>query len=98
MEANFKHSFGHRTFCTGGSLIYILPTYFPFFQELNNVCEPVVTQPKPKVDSPKDENPLSEQSDYKTEDMGEDDKNSEMPQQNGECHPSDQNTINMDLD
>lgn len=31
--------------------------------------------------------------------MGEeDDKNSEMPQQNGECHPSDQNTISMDLD
>ncbi|XP_053826745.1 heat shock protein 105 kDa isoform X2 [Vidua macroura] len=67
-------------------------------QELNNVCEPVVTQPKPKVDSPKEENPLSEQSDYKTEDMGEDDKNSEMPQQNGECHPSDRNAINMDLD
>nr|XP_012425102.4 heat shock protein 105 kDa isoform X1 [Taeniopygia guttata] len=67
-------------------------------QELNNVCEPVVTQPKPKVDSPKEENPLNGQSDYKTEDMGEDDKNSEMPQQNGECHPSDQNTINMDLD
>ncbi|XP_059348917.1 heat shock protein 105 kDa isoform X2 [Ammospiza nelsoni] len=66
-------------------------------QELNNVCEPVVTQPKPKVDSPKEENPLSEQSDYKSEDMG-DDKNSEMPQQNGECHPNDQNTINMDLD
>ncbi|XP_076220412.1 heat shock protein 105 kDa isoform X2 [Aptenodytes patagonicus] len=67
-------------------------------QELNNVCEPVVTQPKPKVDSPKEENPLNEQSDYKTEEMGEDDKNSEMPQQNGECHPSDQNTISMDLD
>ncbi|XP_061849452.1 heat shock protein 105 kDa isoform X3 [Colius striatus] len=67
-------------------------------QELSNVCEPVVTQPKPKVDSPKEENPLNERSDYKTEDMGEDDKNSEMPQQNGECHPSDQNTINMDLD
>ncbi|XP_050760718.1 heat shock protein 105 kDa isoform X3 [Gymnogyps californianus] len=67
-------------------------------QELNNVCEPVVTQPKPKVDSPKEENPLNEQSDYKTEDMGEDEKNSEMPQQNGECHPSDQNTISMDLD
>ncbi|XP_053791188.1 heat shock protein 105 kDa isoform X2 [Vidua chalybeata] len=67
-------------------------------QELNNVCEPVVTQPKPKVDSPKEENPLSEQSDYKTEDMGEDDKNSEMPQQNGECHPSDRNAVNMDLD
>ncbi|XP_064501556.1 heat shock protein 105 kDa isoform X1 [Pseudopipra pipra] len=67
-------------------------------QELNNVCEPIVTQPKPKVDSPKEENPLNERSDYKTEDMGEDDKNSEMPQQNGECHPSDQNTINMDLD
>nr|XP_010300154.1 PREDICTED: heat shock protein 105 kDa isoform X2 [Balearica regulorum gibbericeps] len=67
-------------------------------QELNNVCEPVVTQPKPKVDSPKEENPLNERSDYKTEDMGEDDKNSEMPQQNGECHPSDQNTVSMDLD
>ncbi|XP_027740374.1 heat shock protein 105 kDa isoform X2 [Empidonax traillii] len=67
-------------------------------QELNNVCEPVVTQPKPKVDSPKEENPLNERSDYKTEDIGEDDKNSEMPQQNGECHPNDQNTINMDLD
>ncbi|XP_053941805.1 heat shock protein 105 kDa isoform X2 [Cuculus canorus] len=67
-------------------------------QELNNVCEPVVTQPKPKVDSPKEETPLNERSDYKTEDMGEDDKNSEMPQQNGECHPSDQNTVSMDLD
>ncbi|NXN47236.1 HS105 protein, partial [Rhinoptilus africanus] len=67
-------------------------------QELNNVCDPVVTQPKPKVDSPKEENPLNERSDYKTEDMGEDDKNPEMPQQNGECHPSDQNTISMDLD
>ncbi|XP_009875097.1 PREDICTED: heat shock protein 105 kDa isoform X2 [Apaloderma vittatum] len=67
-------------------------------QELNNVCEPVVTQPKPKVDSPKEENPLNERDDYKTEDIGEDDKNSEMPQQNGECHPGDQNTINMDLD
>ncbi|XP_074906739.1 heat shock protein 105 kDa isoform X2 [Buteo buteo] len=67
-------------------------------QELNNVCEPVVTQPKPKVDSPKEENPLNERSDFKPEDMGEDEKNSEMPQQNGECHPSDQNTISMDLD
>ncbi|XP_064907369.1 heat shock protein 105 kDa isoform X3 [Columba livia] len=67
-------------------------------QELINVCEPVVTQPKPKVDSPKEENPLHERADYKTEDMGEDDKSSEMPQQNGECHPSDQNTISMDLD
>lgn len=67
-------------------------------QELNNVCEPIVTQPKPKVDSPKEENPLNEQGDYKTEDMGEDDKNSDMPQQNGECHPGDQNTVNMDLD
>uniref|UniRef100_A0A8C3JUI2 Heat shock protein 105 kDa n=1 Tax=Calidris pygmaea TaxID=425635 RepID=A0A8C3JUI2_9CHAR len=67
-------------------------------QELNNVCEPVVTQPKPKVDSPKEENPLNERGDYKTEDMGEDDKNSEMPQQNGECHPSDQNPVSMDLD
>ncbi|XP_065483169.1 heat shock protein 105 kDa isoform X2 [Caloenas nicobarica] len=67
-------------------------------QELINVCEPVVTQPKPKVDSPKEENPLYERGDYKTEDMGEDDKTSEMPQQNGECHPSDQNTISMDLD
>ncbi|XP_074017969.1 heat shock protein 105 kDa isoform X2 [Numenius arquata] len=67
-------------------------------QELNNVCEPVVTQPKPKVDSPKEENPLNERGDYKTEDMGEDDKNSEMPQQNGECHPSDENPVSMDLD
>uniref|UniRef100_A0A8B9MPV6 Heat shock protein 105 kDa n=1 Tax=Accipiter nisus TaxID=211598 RepID=A0A8B9MPV6_9AVES len=67
-------------------------------QELNNVCEPVVTQPKPKVDSPKEENPLNERSDFKPEDMGEDEKNSEMPQQNGECHPGDQNPISMDLD
>ncbi|XP_067999278.1 heat shock protein 105 kDa isoform X2 [Melanerpes formicivorus] len=67
-------------------------------QELNNVCEPVVTQPKPKVDSPKEENPLNERSDYKTEEMGEDNKTADMPQQNGECHPNDQNTINMDLD
>ncbi|KAM6386632.1 heat shock protein 105 kDa isoform 7-T9 [Alca torda] len=64
-------------------------------QELNNLCEPVVTQPKPKVDSPKEENPLNERSDYKTEDMGEDDKNSEMPQQNELYTPENLETSQM---
>ncbi|XP_019385660.1 PREDICTED: heat shock protein 105 kDa [Crocodylus porosus] len=66
-------------------------------KELTNICEPIVTQPKPKVDSPKEENPLNGPGDFKTEEL-EEDKNAEIPQQNGECHPSDQTTTSMDLD
>lgn len=99
LKQHFRHGTLHASEADL-SLLSVLTTSFSpsLFQELNNVCEPIVTQPKPKVDSPKEENPLNEQGDYKTEDMGEDDKNSDMPQQNGECHPGDQNTVNMDLD
>uniref|UniRef100_A0A803TFQ1 Heat shock protein 105 kDa n=1 Tax=Anolis carolinensis TaxID=28377 RepID=A0A803TFQ1_ANOCA len=65
-------------------------------RELYSVCEPIVTQPKPKVDSPKQEEPMDTTSGYKNEDAEEDIKNVETPQQNGECHMN-ENPANMDL-
>ncbi|KAF7250927.1 hypothetical protein EYD10_03493 [Varanus komodoensis] len=54
--------------------------------ELQNVCEPIVNQPKPKVDSPKREESLDSPSIYKHEDLEEEIKNIETAQQNGDCH------------
>ncbi|XP_074842243.1 heat shock protein 105 kDa [Carettochelys insculpta] len=65
-------------------------------KELHNVCEPIVMQPKPNVDSPKEENPLNGPSFHTNEGMEEDD-NGEIPQQNGDCHPNNKN-MSMDLD
>ncbi|XP_015261018.1 PREDICTED: heat shock protein 105 kDa [Gekko japonicus] len=65
-------------------------------KELHNVCEPIVTQPKPKVDSPKREEPLDVPMTPKNEDI-EEIKNVETAQQNGECHMND-SPVNMDLD
>lgn len=67
-------------------------------KELHNVCEPVVMQPKPNVDSPKEENPLNGPSLNTNEGIEEDKNNAEIPQQNGDCHPNDKNTTSMDLD
>ncbi|KAJ6662283.1 hypothetical protein lerEdw1_012447 [Lerista edwardsae] len=66
-------------------------------RELHNVCEPIVTQPKPKVDSPKWEEPEDPSSIHKNEDIEEEIKNIETAQQNGECH-MDESLVNMDLD
>nr|XP_056714289.1 heat shock protein 105 kDa [Euleptes europaea] len=65
-------------------------------RELHNVCGPIVSQPKPKVDSPKREEPLDVPMTPKTEDI-EEIKNIETAQQNGECHMND-SPVNMDLD
>ena len=69
-------------------------------QELNNTCEPVVTQPKPKIESPKVERtPNGPSTDKKEEDLeGKNNFNAEPPHQNGECYPNEKNSINMDLD
>uniref|UniRef100_A0A2I3GGQ6 Heat shock protein 105 kDa n=1 Tax=Nomascus leucogenys TaxID=61853 RepID=A0A2I3GGQ6_NOMLE len=69
-------------------------------KELNNTCEPVVTQPKPKIESPKlERTPNGPNIDKKEEDL--EDKNNfgaEPPHQNGECYPNEKNSVNMDLD
>lgn len=65
-------------------------------RELYNVCEPIVSQPKPKVDSPKRDEPDDTPSIHKNEDK-EEMKNSETAQQNGECHV-DESPVNMDLE
>uniref|UniRef100_A0A8C8SMC6 Heat shock protein 105 kDa n=1 Tax=Pelusios castaneus TaxID=367368 RepID=A0A8C8SMC6_9SAUR len=65
-------------------------------KELHDVCEPIVMQPKPNVDSPKEENPLNGPTLHSNEGT-EEEKNAEIPQQNGDCHPNDKNT-SMDLD
>ncbi|XP_065259965.1 heat shock protein 105 kDa isoform X3 [Emys orbicularis] len=67
-------------------------------KELHNVCEPIVMQPKPNVDSPKEENPLNGPSLHSNEGIEEDKNNAEIPQQNGGCHQNDKNTTSMDLD
>lgn len=42
------------------------------FQELNNTCEPVVTQPKPKIESPKlERTPNGPNTDKKEDDLDE---------------------------
>uniref|UniRef100_A0A8C3X1C8 Heat shock protein 105 kDa n=1 Tax=Catagonus wagneri TaxID=51154 RepID=A0A8C3X1C8_9CETA len=69
-------------------------------KELNNTCEPVVTQPKPKIESPKlERTPNGPSTDKKEEDLeGKNNFNAEPPHQNGECYPNEKNSINMDLD
>ncbi|XP_062983054.1 heat shock protein 105 kDa [Elgaria multicarinata webbii] len=66
-------------------------------RELHSVCEPIVTQPKPKVDSPKREESLDSPSIHKNEDLEEEIKNIETAQQNGSCHMN-ESPVNMDLD
>ncbi|XP_019574089.1 heat shock protein 105 kDa isoform X2 [Rhinolophus sinicus] len=70
-------------------------------KELNNTCEPVVTQPKPKIESPKlERTPNGPNTDKKEDDLDEG-KNSfgaEPPHQNGDCHPNEKSSVNMDLD
>lgn len=68
-------------------------------KELNSTCEPVVTQPKPKIESPKLERTPNGPSTDKT-DGSADGKSSftaEPPQQNGECYPE-KGPSGMDLD
>ncbi|XP_013371275.1 PREDICTED: heat shock protein 105 kDa isoform X3 [Chinchilla lanigera] len=69
-------------------------------KELNNVCEPVVTQPKPKIESPKlERTPNGPNTDKKEEDLeGKNDFGAEPPHQNGECYPNEKSSVNMDLD
>ncbi|XP_004406697.1 PREDICTED: heat shock protein 105 kDa isoform X4 [Odobenus rosmarus divergens] len=69
-------------------------------KELNNTCEPVVTQPKPKIESPKlERTPNGPTIDKKEEDLeGKENFGAEPPHQNGECYPNEKSSINMDLD
>ncbi|KAM4859791.1 heat shock protein 105 kDa isoform 2-T2 [Thomomys bottae] len=69
-------------------------------KELNNTCEPVVTQPKPKIESPKlERTPNGPNVDKKDDDLeGKDNFGAEPPHQNGECYPNEKSSVNMDLD
>ncbi|XP_040123069.1 heat shock protein 105 kDa isoform X2 [Oryx dammah] len=69
-------------------------------KELNNTCEPVVTQPKPKIESPKlERTPNGPSTEKKEEDLdGKNNFSAEPPHQNGECYPNEKSSINMDLD
>ncbi|KAG3293222.1 hypothetical protein H1C71_014733 [Ictidomys tridecemlineatus] len=69
-------------------------------KELNNACEPVVTQPKPKIESPKlERTPNGPNIDKKEEDLeGKNNFGAEPPYQNGECYPNEKSSVNMDLD
>ncbi|XP_044524214.1 heat shock protein 105 kDa isoform X2 [Gracilinanus agilis] len=68
-------------------------------EELIHVCEPVVTQPKPKVESPKQEKILNGPNMDKHEGFEvKNNPNAEGLHQNGDCHPSENSSIHMDLD
>ncbi|XP_040835756.1 heat shock protein 105 kDa isoform X2 [Ochotona curzoniae] len=69
-------------------------------KELNNSCEPIVTQPKPKIESPKlERTPNGPNIDKKEEDLeGKNNFGAEPPHQNGECYPNEKSSVNMDLD
>ncbi|XP_004604599.2 heat shock protein 105 kDa isoform X3 [Sorex araneus] len=69
-------------------------------KELNNTCEPVVTQPKPKIESPKlERTPNGPNTDKKEENVeGKNSFGAEPPHQNGECYPNEKSSVNMDLD
>ncbi|XP_004577610.2 heat shock protein 105 kDa isoform X4 [Ochotona princeps] len=69
-------------------------------KELNNACEPIVTQPKPKIESPKlERTPNGPNIDKKEEDLeGKNNFGAEPPHQNGECYPNEKSSVNMDLD
>ncbi|XP_069812342.1 heat shock protein 105 kDa-like [Dendropsophus ebraccatus] len=64
---------------------------------LNSSCHRIVTQPKPKTESPKSDKPVNG---MKHNEDHKDEKNNTVPtsQQNGDCHPNEKETIDMDLD
>ncbi|XP_078401498.1 heat shock protein 105 kDa-like [Cetorhinus maximus] len=73
-------------------------------KELDNICNPIVTKPKPKVEIPKEENQATNSKanskngggePMENEDLA---KDTEIPSQNGVCHPGDNCTANMDMD
>ncbi|KAM3934750.1 heat shock protein 105 kDa [Leptodactylus fuscus] len=65
---------------------------------LDSSCHRIVTQPKPKVESPKSDKPVNGVN-HNNEDLKAD-KNKTVPtsQQNGDCHPNEKETVDMDLD
>ncbi|XP_057345831.1 heat shock protein 105 kDa isoform X2 [Manis pentadactyla] len=68
-------------------------------KELNDTCEPVVTQPKPKIESPKlERTPNGPNMDKKEEDLEGRSNDAEPPHQNGECYPDEKSSTSMDLD
>lgn len=81
--------------------VSLITSFIFLFQELSNTCEPVVTQPKPKIESPKlERTPNGPNTDKKEDvlDQGKNNFGAEPPHQNGECYPNEKSSINMDLD
>uniref|UniRef100_A0A670Y7B4 Heat shock protein 105 kDa n=1 Tax=Pseudonaja textilis TaxID=8673 RepID=A0A670Y7B4_PSETE len=68
----------------------------PVVLALFHSCNPIVNQPKPQIDSPKQEEP-PDTSINETEELEEEIKNIETTQQNGDCHMN-ESPVSMDLD
>ncbi|XP_013918649.1 PREDICTED: heat shock protein 105 kDa-like [Thamnophis sirtalis] len=66
-------------------------------REIHGLCDPIVNQPKPQIDSPKQEAPPDASLINKTEELEEEIKNIETTQQNGDCHMN-ESPVSMDLD
>ncbi|XP_075055056.1 heat shock protein 105 kDa [Mixophyes fleayi] len=64
---------------------------------LENSCHRIVTQPKPKVESPKSDKPVNGVN-HNNEDLKVEKDKSVPLKQNGDCHPIEKDTIDMDLD
>ncbi|XP_006831986.1 PREDICTED: heat shock protein 105 kDa isoform X2 [Chrysochloris asiatica] len=69
-------------------------------KELNSACEPVVTQPKPKIESPKLERTSNgPNTDRKEDDVeGKNHFGADAPHSNGDCSSKEKSSIHMDLD
>ncbi|XP_058042267.1 heat shock protein 105 kDa [Ahaetulla prasina] len=66
-------------------------------REIHGLCDPIVNQPKPQIESPKQEEPPNTSFINKTEELEEEIKNIETTQQNGDCHMN-ESPVSMDLD
>ncbi|XP_068123135.1 heat shock protein 105 kDa [Hyperolius riggenbachi] len=64
---------------------------------LDSTCHRIVTQPKPKVESPKSDQPVNGMN-HSNEDVNAEKKPVPPSHQNGTVHPNERETINMDLD
>ncbi|XP_053312346.1 heat shock protein 105 kDa [Spea bombifrons] len=67
---------------------------------LDSSCHGIVSQPKPKPESPQKDKPVNGMNQNNGENVktGKNKENPDAPQQNGECNPNDNNTVDMDFD
>ncbi|NP_001085637.1 heat shock 105kD [Xenopus laevis] len=67
---------------------------------LDSSCHGIVSQPKPKVESPKEEKSVNGVNENHKDGTNSEKhtNNPTQPQQNGACHPNEKSTIDMDFD